>query len=126
STSLRRKAAIRCLQGWRGIQAHGDLRVDGRGEIVWRRILDTHPEAAARLHGYHGSQSTNRMTAHAVSERYGITPIKVTQLDLADTQEACEPCAAYKQRTVGRRNGPYAVVVCPPSKLANVTVGSAD
>jgi hypothetical protein len=37
------------------------------------------------------SQSTNRMTAHAVSELYGITLIKVTQLDpfdLAGFQEA--------------------------------------
>jgi hypothetical protein len=35
--------------------------VDGRGEIVWRGIVDTHPEGAARVHGYHGSQSPNRM-----------------------------------------------------------------
>jgi hypothetical protein len=34
---------MKMFEDWTGIQAHGDLRVDGRGEIVWRGILDTHP-----------------------------------------------------------------------------------
>jgi hypothetical protein len=51
--------------------------VDGRGEIVWRGIVDTHPEGAARVKRVSRSQSTNRMTSHAVSELYGqkVTPV---------------------------------------------------
>ena len=66
---------------------------------------DGRPASSAGPHGYTVSlsQSTNHMTAHAISERYGITLIKVTQLDpldLAGAQEACKAYAACAQHTL--------------------------
>jgi hypothetical protein len=45
----------------------------GRGEARPARptSLPCHRPHCRRLNGYHGSQSPNRMTSHAVSERYG-------------------------------------------------------
>ena len=80
----------------------------------------------ARFHGYHGSQSPNRMRVTRSPSAMGKQSHPWHPLDLADAREAWRGYAVYAQHTMGRRDGHCEVVARLQSQLANATVGSAD